>query len=78
MMDVAHCEKCGSDSGVYDSRMSPKGFIRRMRKCVSCGFRWTTYEVREDPEFRQALAILSSYFPKHTIRRSLSAQSTTL
>lgn len=66
---VSDCDECGSDSSVYDSRKSPRGFILRQRKCLSCGFRWSTYEVRDDPEFRQAIETLSSYFPKPTVRR---------
>ncbi|HTL56302.1 MAG TPA: transcriptional regulator NrdR [Candidatus Limnocylindrales bacterium] len=40
------CPKCGcQDDKVIDSRASREGAtIRRRRQCVSCGFRFTTYE----------------------------------
>jgi transcriptional repressor NrdR len=40
------CPKCGcQDDKVIDSRASREGAtIRRRRECVSCGFRFTTYE----------------------------------
>jgi hypothetical protein len=66
---VSACACCGDDSKVYDSRPSPKGFITRQRRCVSCGLRWTTYEVGDSYEFRRAIEILSSFFPKPVHRR---------
>ena len=43
------CPKCGcQDDKVIDSRSSREGAtIRRRRECVSCGHRFTTYEVME-------------------------------
>ncbi len=43
------CPKCGcQDDKVIDSRASREGAtIRRRRECVSCGHRFTTYEVVE-------------------------------
>ena len=40
------CPKCREkDTRVTDSRMSQEGDnVRRRRECVSCGFRFTTYE----------------------------------
>jgi transcriptional repressor NrdR len=40
------CPKCGcQDDKVIDSRASREGAtIRRRRECVSCGYRYTTYE----------------------------------
>ncbi len=40
------CPKCGcQDDKVIDSRASREGAtIRRRRECISCGFRFTTYE----------------------------------
>ncbi len=40
------CSKCGcQDDKVIDSRASREGAtIRRRRQCVSCGYRYTTYE----------------------------------
>ena len=44
------CPKCGcEESKVVDSRPSESNdAIRRRRECVSCGFRFPTYERREE------------------------------
>ena len=44
------CPKCGCDeSKVVDSRPSENNdAIRRRRECIECGFRFTTYERREE------------------------------
>ena len=44
------CPKCGcEESKVVDSRPSDSNdSIRRRRECVTCGFRFTTYERREE------------------------------
>lgn len=44
------CPKCGcEESKVVDSRPSEgNDAIRRRRECVKCGYRFTTYERRED------------------------------
>jgi transcriptional regulator NrdR family protein len=56
MGNVWECSACGADSEVYDSRPSGKGFIRRGRKCLKCGQRWTTAEISEpDREIVEAL-----------------------
>jgi len=39
-----NCLKCGSDTAVVDSRKGDGGSVTRRRKCVSCGFRFTTNE----------------------------------
>lgn len=56
------CPKCGcQDDKVIDSRASREGAtIRRRRECVSCGYRFTTYEEIE----RGGLVVL-----KHDGRR---------
>lgn len=36
---------CGADSDVLDSRRDRHGVIRRRRRCVKCGTRWSTIEV---------------------------------
>ena len=42
------CPECGfDDSKVIDSRPTD-GRIRRRRECLSCKFRFTTYEIVED------------------------------
>lgn len=45
-----HCPKCGcEESKVVDSRPSESNdAIRRRRECARCGFRFTTYERREE------------------------------
>jgi transcriptional regulator NrdR family protein len=40
------CPDCNGESTVYNSRAKVNGFVWRRRKCLSCGRRWTTYEVR--------------------------------
>ena len=49
-----YCSKCGVlEDKVIDSRPSKDGkSIRRRRECVSCGFRYTTYEQIEQAEIR--------------------------
>lgn len=44
------CPKCGcEESKVVDSRPSESNdSIRRRRECVGCGYRFTTYERREE------------------------------
>lgn len=44
------CPRCGcEESKVVDSRPSENNdAIRRRRECISCGFRFTTYERREE------------------------------
>lgn len=46
------CPKCGcQDDKVIDSRASREGAtIRRRRECISCGYRYTTYEEIERGE----------------------------
>src|SRR5215217_3758688 len=48
------CPKCGNqEDKVVDSRLSKNGrSIRRRRECISCGFRFTTYEEIERVELR--------------------------
>ncbi|AEB07078.1 ATP-cone domain protein [Coriobacterium glomerans PW2] len=45
------CPKCGSEeTHVVDSRMhETTNAIKRRRKCLDCGYRFTTYERCEDP-----------------------------
>jgi transcriptional repressor NrdR len=47
---MMRCPKCGcEESKVVDSRPSEgNDAIRRRRECVHCGFRFTTYERREE------------------------------
>lgn len=87
MTPVWVCEECDGDSGVYDSRTSPKGYILRQRKCLKCDARWSTYEVRSEGdlstlrnkladvsrELSEAFALLSMVSPKPTTRRRRSA-----
>ena len=49
------CEKCGgSKSGVKASSEWLRGTVSRRRQCHSCGFRWTTVEVRREQYRRWA------------------------
>lgn len=46
------CVKCHErQTQVIDSRGGPDGLsIRRRRKCLHCGYRFTTYETHEHPK----------------------------
>ena len=48
-MGSAECPECGStDFRVTESRISRKGtFKRRRRKCHTCGFAFTSYEITQ-------------------------------
>lgn len=50
---------CGAETHVIDSRLTPENFIRRRRRCLRCGERFTTYETpstpREDARFRDSV-----------------------
>ena len=54
MISVARCNKCGGDSGVYDSRERGAYWIRQ-RKCGECGERWSTAEIRTTGELADTL-----------------------
>mgnify|MGYP006289906323 CR=1 FL=1 len=49
-----YCSKCGAlEDKVIDSRPAKDGkSIRRRRECVSCSYRYTTYEQIEQTELR--------------------------
>lgn len=54
------CTTCGGESQVFDSRDSAPS-VRRRRKCMSCGRRWTTYESEgslQPAKLRAAMATL--------------------
>ena len=72
MCDV--CKRCGGDSAVLDTRSSGDE-VKRRRKCVSCGHRWSTFETTSRDisthikELRQAVLqadrlITSSLLPR--------------
>ena len=46
MKGVKDCE-CGGETTVIATRMDGYGRIRRRRKCLICGRRFTTLEVRD-------------------------------
>ena len=46
------CTRCGSDTSVLDSRLTPENFTRRRRECTGCGHRFTTWEGRYKPDRR--------------------------
>lgn len=48
MFNVRTCLKCGADSYVMDTRITPSGHIRRRRECPFCKKRWTTIEIRKE------------------------------
>jgi hypothetical protein len=56
---VARCV-CGGNSEVTDTRPTCDDlFIRRRRGCLTCGERWTTYEVRFNENGRRTPTVLS-------------------
>lgn len=83
MKPIWLCSECGADSGVYDSRPSPKGFIIRQRKCLTCDYRWATYEVTDIGDLdavrlalakaryavEEAFTALSEIAPKPKVKR---------
>ena len=62
-----HCPKCGcEESKVVDSRPSENNdAIRRRRECIQCGYRFTTYERREETP----LTVLKKDGTKETFNR---------
>ena len=39
------CSKCnGRRTDIIDTRQSPEGYLRRRRKCMDCGHRFSTEE----------------------------------
>lgn len=48
ILSAEFCE-CGGLGSVVESRPCPHG-KRRRRRCQRCGLRWTTYEIRQDPD----------------------------
>ena len=46
--DPEKCKRCQSDSKVIDSRPFP-GYRYRRHECLSCGFRWPTYQMVISP-----------------------------
>ncbi len=61
------CPKCGcEESKVVDSRPSENNdAIRRRRECIQCGYRFTTYERREETP----LTVLKKDGAKETFNR---------
>lgn len=45
------CPNCEGYTSVYDSRLTTGNRFRRRRKCLDCGFRFTTYEEIANKEF---------------------------
>lgn len=43
-----NCGKCGGITQVLESRNNDQNIVRRRRKCVKCGERFTTMEMRVD------------------------------
>ena len=63
------CPKCGcEESKVVDSRPAESNdSIRRRRECVACGFRFTTYERREE----LPLVVLMRGLVRATVKRDV-------
>jgi len=43
------CPQCGNRSGVVDTRET-ESTVRRIRQCIKCETRWTTWEASLNPE----------------------------
>ena len=38
------CPKCGGDTTVHNTRLTPEGWQKRYRKCLECGRNFATFE----------------------------------
>lgn len=47
---VRRCPRCGAEGYVIDSRLNAAGEIRRRRRCPECDRRWSTVEIRKEPD----------------------------
>lgn len=43
------CPVCGADTRIINSRCPDVDVVRRRRKCVECGYRFTTEEYEVKP-----------------------------
>jgi len=41
------CAECGATSHVLETRMDERNWVWRRRECLSCNYRWKTYEIPE-------------------------------
>ena len=48
------CPECGGHTDVIDSRITTNGYVRRRRKCLYCGNRYSSVEIPFD-EYKQLL-----------------------
>lgn len=60
------CPLCDGVTEVIDSRNAPDNSIRRRRKCIKCGHRYSTYEIIEDKEDLKILKFYREKYPKDT------------
>lgn len=66
MSSVSYPSRCPScrweaHQSVLSTRTEKDGTIRRRRRCVACGFRYTTYESQVKPGDRKSLEKLRAY-----------------
>jgi transcriptional repressor NrdR len=45
VIKIYPCPNCKGKTDVIDSRINPKKQIRRRRKCMKCGYRFSTIEI---------------------------------
>ena len=75
------CPNCGcEDLKVFDSRSAPGNSVRRRRKCIKCGFVFTTYESPVDMaegehSFRQITVVGDNFTTQDIQDRILGACS---
>jgi len=44
------CLRCNGPSDTISTRCGKDGVVRRRRRCLHCGARWSTVEMRADDE----------------------------
>ena len=67
------CERCGSSNiDVIDTRPSRSDFfsIRRRRRCLDCGYRFTTYEAKASQIVAIAYDIFRTYVYPQLLKQS--------
>jgi transcriptional regulator NrdR family protein len=58
------CPSCGkTDISVYDGHPSTPTIYRRRRRCLSCQYRWVTYEINID----ELAFIIDGVFARSTL-----------
>ena len=59
-----NCPECQSNQTKTIITRTYDDYIRRRRECISCGYRFTTYEITAET-VAQALAVKATYLKEH-------------